>query len=161
MRRTDIWLRRRGTLSQEWGQGRGDSGHSQSCNVLRMSWYVPVPFFILRYYAPHPPASHQRRSQKAGFFLAPTRSPRSHFVCLSVCLSVRPAQSCLEHSIFILEPQILHDDFMKSSWRLQDVFRMSSGWLQDDFRMNQRALSKHSESTQSTQRSLRRHSENT
>ena len=82
-------------------------------------------------------------------------------VTLSVCLSVCSAQSCLEHSIFILEPQILHDDFMKSSWRLQDVFRMTSGWLQDDFRMNQRALSKHSESTQSTQRSLRRHSENT
>ena len=48
-------------------------------------------------------------------FLAPTRSPRSHFVRVSVCLSVCLAQSCLEHSIFILEPQILHDDFMKSS----------------------------------------------
>ena len=36
-------------------------------------------------------------------FLAPSRSPRSHSVCVSVCLSVRSAQSCLKVSIFILD----------------------------------------------------------
>ena len=44
-------------------------------------------------------------------FLAPTRSPRSHFVCVSVC----SAQSALEHLIFIFLAQILHDDFMMTS----------------------------------------------
>ena len=36
-------------------------------------------------------------------------------VCLSVCLSVPLAESCLEHSIFIFQPHILHDDFMMTS----------------------------------------------
>ena len=98
------------------------------------------------------------------------RSPRSHSVCLSVCLSVCPAQSCLEHSIFIFQPQILHEDFMKSSWRLQDVFRMSSwclhdvfrmiwGWLQDESESIKQAFREHSEHAESTQRILKEHSE--
>ena len=60
-------------------------------------------------------------------------------LCLSVRLSVRSAQSCLEHSIFIFQPQILHDDF----------------------RMTQRALSMHSEGIQSTQRALREYLKST
>ena len=39
------------------------------------------------------------------------RQEPSHFVCLSV----RPAQSALGHSIFIFQPQILHLDFMMTS----------------------------------------------
>ena len=50
-------------------------------------------------------------------FLAPTGSPRSHFVCLSV----RLAQSALEQSFFIISAQI----------HLEHI-RMTSGWLQDD-----------------------------
>ena len=36
-------------------------------------------------------------------------------VCLSVRLSVRPAQSAIEHSIFNFQPLILHNDFMMTS----------------------------------------------
>ena len=55
-------------------------------------------------------------SNELCYFMAPTGAQEVTLsVCLSVRLSVRPAQVCLEHSIFISEPQILHDDFMKSS----------------------------------------------
>ena len=80
-------------------------------------------------------------------------------VTLSVCLSVCPGQSALEHSIFIFQPQIHHDDFMKTSWRLKDVFRLSSGCLQDESESIRQAFGDHSEHSESTQRKLKEHSE--
>ena len=54
-----------------------------------------------------------------GYVFGSDRSSGCHFVCVSVC----PAPSCLEHSIFIFQPQILHDDYMM---RLQDDFWKTS-----------------------------------
>ena len=51
-------------------------------------------------------------------FLAPTGAQE---VAISVCLSVPSAESCLEHSIFIFQPQILQDDFRMTSSCFQDV----------------------------------------
>ena len=45
-------------------------------------------------------------------FLAPTGAQE---VAISVCPSVPLAESCLWHSIFIFQPQILYDDFMMIS----------------------------------------------
>ncbi len=38
---------------------------------------------------------------------------------ISVRSSVRSMKTCLEHTIFIFRPQILQDDFRKTSGRLQ------------------------------------------
>ena len=62
-------------------------------------------------------------------FLAPERGPGLG-VTLCVRPSVRSAQSCLEHSIFIFQPQILHDDFRMTQRALR---RHSSCYLLDEF----------------------------
>ena len=57
-------------------------------------------------------------------FLAPTGAQGVTLVRLSV----RLAQSCLEHSIFIVLAQILHDDLrMTSKMTSKMTFKMTSG----------------------------------
>jgi len=65
--------------------------------------------------------------------LAPTRSPRSHSVRLSVCPSVRLSVRPKVLILLISGSYLLSDFSMTSGW-LQDDFRMTSGWLQEDFR---------------------------
>ena len=50
-------------------------------------------------------------------------------MAISVCLSIMVI-SCLEHSIFIFQPQILHDDFRMTQRALR---RHSSCYLLDEF----------------------------
>ncbi len=82
-------------------------------------------------------------------FLAPTRSPRSHFVRLSV----RPFGTSLSRA-FNLHLSAsdsswwLHEEFMKTSGCLQDVFRMTSGWIKEHKASIQRALREYLKSTQ-------------
>ena len=77
---------------------------------------------------------------------------------------VRLGLVCLEHTIFILWPQILHYDFIMTSGWLHYDFIMTSGWLQDDFRSSewlQNDFRRTSGWSESTQAALRRYSEST
>ena len=102
---------------------RQDAYGAPSATAYQDSYTAPS-YSAPSYSAP----SYSAPSYQAPSYSAPTYSAPSYNTVQSVEVrllnpsgtqevrtTVCPAQICLEHSIFILEPQILHVDFMKSS----------------------------------------------